>query len=451
MTTTRAVADHDDLSEFGYDQQLHRRLGKFASFAAGFSFVSILTTIFQLFGLGFGFGGPAFFWTWPCVFLGQFLVALCFAELAARYPISGAIYQWSRRRRRRGDRLVRRLVHDHRADRHRRRPRRSRCRWCCPRSGPDSRSSATTPPHLAQRRAERRPARLGAAGRSRRRSTASASNWMSRINTIGVTCEIVGVIAVIGVFFTHAQRGPAGRVRHRHARRPARLHLGVDHVRADGRLRDGRIRLRRRTRRGDQEPAPGRAAHHPARPVGLRARRRPDDHRRADGRAVASPTAASPPEGLPYVLDLVLSSPWGTLLLVDVAHRDLRLHPGDPDRGVPADVLHGPRRPAAGLAAAVAGEPAHRHPDLALGADRRGVHRHPARERRQLRDLRDPGQRLHHPDLPRLPDGHRSRCCSSGCRAGRAQRNLVDAEGRPLFSLGRSGSPSTSLPSSTAR
>ena len=65
MTTTRAVADHDDLAEFGYDQQLHRSLGKFESFAAGFSFVSILTTIFQLFGLGFGFGGPAFFWTWP--------------------------------------------------------------------------------------------------------------------------------------------------------------------------------------------------------------------------------------------------------------------------------------------------------------------------------------------------------------------------------------------------
>lgn len=88
--------DADDLSEFGYEQQLHRSLGKFASFAAGFSFVSILTTIFQLFGLGFGFGGPAFFWTWPIVYAGQFLVALCFAEIAARYPISGAIYQWSR-------------------------------------------------------------------------------------------------------------------------------------------------------------------------------------------------------------------------------------------------------------------------------------------------------------------------------------------------------------------
>ncbi|MEU8757068.1 amino acid permease [Streptomyces chartreusis] len=81
----------------GYHQELRRGMGGFASFAAGFSFVSILTTVFQLFGLGFGLGGAAFFWTWPLVFAGQLLVALCFAELAARWPISGAIYQWSSR------------------------------------------------------------------------------------------------------------------------------------------------------------------------------------------------------------------------------------------------------------------------------------------------------------------------------------------------------------------
>jgi urea carboxylase system permease len=86
-----------DLATFGYPQELHRRLGSYASFAAGFSFVSILTTVFQLFAFGFSFGGPAFFWTWPLVFAGQFLVALNFSELAARYPISGAIYQWSTR------------------------------------------------------------------------------------------------------------------------------------------------------------------------------------------------------------------------------------------------------------------------------------------------------------------------------------------------------------------
>jgi urea carboxylase system permease len=72
-------------------------MGRFASFAAGFSFISVLTTVFQLFAFGYGTAGPAFVWTWPVVLVGQLLVAACFAELAARYPISGAIYQWATR------------------------------------------------------------------------------------------------------------------------------------------------------------------------------------------------------------------------------------------------------------------------------------------------------------------------------------------------------------------
>jgi urea carboxylase system permease len=94
---TGTTQDAQDLASFGYAQQLRRRLGSYHSFAAGFSFISILTTVFQLFFIGFGFGGAAFFWTWPIVFFGQLMVALCFAELAARYPISGCIYQWGRR------------------------------------------------------------------------------------------------------------------------------------------------------------------------------------------------------------------------------------------------------------------------------------------------------------------------------------------------------------------
>ncbi|WP_148615045.1 amino acid permease [Nocardioides rubriscoriae] len=95
--TPELDASAADLHHFGYTQQLARRVGSYASFAAGFSFVSIMTTVFQLFGLGYSFGGTAFFWTWPAVFAGQLLVALCFAELAAHYPLSGAVYQWSRR------------------------------------------------------------------------------------------------------------------------------------------------------------------------------------------------------------------------------------------------------------------------------------------------------------------------------------------------------------------
>lgn len=89
--------DTAGLAGFGYRQELHRSLGRYASFAAGFSFISVLTTVFQFFAFGYSFGGTRFFWTWPAVLTGQLLVAACFAELAARYPISGAVYQWSSR------------------------------------------------------------------------------------------------------------------------------------------------------------------------------------------------------------------------------------------------------------------------------------------------------------------------------------------------------------------
>ncbi len=88
--------DTDELAKFGYKQELDRSLGLFSSFAAGFSYISIMTGVFELFFFGFGTGGPAFIWTWPAVFIGQMLVALCFAELAGQYPLAGSVYQWSK-------------------------------------------------------------------------------------------------------------------------------------------------------------------------------------------------------------------------------------------------------------------------------------------------------------------------------------------------------------------
>jgi urea carboxylase system permease len=93
---TDQLSDVHDLAQFGYKQELDRSLGKFSSFAAGFSYLSILTGVFQLFGFGFATGGPAFWWTWPIVFVGQLLVALCFAELAGQFPLAGSVYQWSK-------------------------------------------------------------------------------------------------------------------------------------------------------------------------------------------------------------------------------------------------------------------------------------------------------------------------------------------------------------------
>ena len=91
------AADVADLAGFGYKQHLRRSLGSFSSFAAGYSFISVLTGMFQLFGFGYAFGGPRIFLTWVLVFVGQLAVGFCFAELAARYPIAGSVYQWSKR------------------------------------------------------------------------------------------------------------------------------------------------------------------------------------------------------------------------------------------------------------------------------------------------------------------------------------------------------------------
>ncbi|MFF3687109.1 APC family permease [Streptomyces sp. NPDC002187] len=106
MTTDRADAapgagggEHDDdsLTELGYRPELKRTLGNFHTFAAGISYISILTGTFQLFYFGVAFGGPAYWWSWPMVFAGQLMVALCFCELAARYPVAGSVYNWSKK------------------------------------------------------------------------------------------------------------------------------------------------------------------------------------------------------------------------------------------------------------------------------------------------------------------------------------------------------------------
>jgi urea carboxylase system permease len=89
-------SDSAQLAEFGYKQELHRTLGSFSSFAAGFSYISILTGMFQTSYLGFLFAGPAFIWAWIFVLFGQMMVALQFAELSAHYPLAGSIYQWSK-------------------------------------------------------------------------------------------------------------------------------------------------------------------------------------------------------------------------------------------------------------------------------------------------------------------------------------------------------------------
>ncbi len=100
MPQTNVSQEQQDealLQKFGYKQELRRTLGFLSNFAVAFSYISVSTGTFSLFYLGLAAGGPAFFWTWPIVAIGQFIVALNFAELSSHFPIAGSIYQWSKR------------------------------------------------------------------------------------------------------------------------------------------------------------------------------------------------------------------------------------------------------------------------------------------------------------------------------------------------------------------
>ena len=93
------VAARDDahLRSLGIKPELKRSLGFMSNFAVAFSYISVSTGTFTVFALAIGVAGPAFFWAWPIVVIGQTFVALNFAELASHFPVAGSIYQWSKR------------------------------------------------------------------------------------------------------------------------------------------------------------------------------------------------------------------------------------------------------------------------------------------------------------------------------------------------------------------
>jgi urea carboxylase system permease len=95
-TGSERARDEADLAQFGYKQELRRSLGVFSSFAVAFSYISPSTGIFTLFALGLSTIGGVFIWSWPIVAVGQFVIALGFAELASHYPVAGSVFQWTK-------------------------------------------------------------------------------------------------------------------------------------------------------------------------------------------------------------------------------------------------------------------------------------------------------------------------------------------------------------------
>ncbi|MBV8598284.1 MAG: amino acid permease, partial [Actinobacteria bacterium] len=95
-TPVEAARDEADLAQFGYKQELRRSLGVFSSFAVAFSYISPSTGIFTLFALGLTTVGGIFIWSWPIVAIGQFVIALGWAELSSHYPVAGSVFQWTK-------------------------------------------------------------------------------------------------------------------------------------------------------------------------------------------------------------------------------------------------------------------------------------------------------------------------------------------------------------------
>ena len=95
-TSSDHHTDSADLARFGYKQELKRGLGLFSSWAVAFSYISPSTGIFTLFALGLTTLGGVFIWTWPVVALGQFIIALNFAEVTSHYPVAGSVFQWTK-------------------------------------------------------------------------------------------------------------------------------------------------------------------------------------------------------------------------------------------------------------------------------------------------------------------------------------------------------------------
>src|SRR5690348_13141389 len=95
-TSSDQQTDAADLARFGYKQELKRGLGLFSSWAVAFSYISPSTGIFTLFALGLTTLGGVFIWAWPVVALGQFIIALNFAEVTSHYPVAGSVYQWTK-------------------------------------------------------------------------------------------------------------------------------------------------------------------------------------------------------------------------------------------------------------------------------------------------------------------------------------------------------------------
>jgi amino acid transporter len=91
------VVTNDRGEDSGYKPELKRTLSSFQMFAISFASVSVVIGIFSTYDDVLQNSGPVGLWLFPIVAVGQILVALVYAQFAARIPLSGSSYQWASR------------------------------------------------------------------------------------------------------------------------------------------------------------------------------------------------------------------------------------------------------------------------------------------------------------------------------------------------------------------
>ena len=410
-SATDQPVEQADLARFGYKQELHRRVGSFSSFAAGFSYVSILTTVFQLFFLGFGFGGAAFFWTWPAVFLGQLLVALNFSTLAARFPISGAIYQWS-------SRLAGQTFGWFTG-------------WIMIIGQILAVAAAAIALQVVLPSIWAGFQFIGGAGANPSpTSPTGAQNavvlglilltvtttiniigvrLMSIVNSTGVVLELLGVIAIVATLLFHARRGPSVLF----TTTGAAPTPGTPYIWAW--LASGLMACYVMV--GFDSAGELSEETHAPRRITARTIIRALVVSGIGGAFLLFGALLAAPSltdghlatlGLPWVLTSIMGPVGGRIMLVDVTIADLRLHPRVPGIRLPHDVLD-----VTAARAPVPSRPwprfsAHRYADRHIHRRRRGRRADPGGQRRPERDLHCAREPVHRHALSRLPGRHRA-------------------------------------------
>ena len=95
--TTTANRDSAQLEALGYDSKFDRSMSLWSNFALGFTYLSPVVGVYTLFAIALAAGGPAMFWTYLFVGIGQLFVAMVFGEIVSQFPIAGGLYPWARR------------------------------------------------------------------------------------------------------------------------------------------------------------------------------------------------------------------------------------------------------------------------------------------------------------------------------------------------------------------